>query len=112
MSVDEDAVVRDYQARVPQAKILKQHGISRLDLGIILGRKGVEVRGPHPPRREWRAVMIAEDLYDKAEEHYDAHQEELKLEGIGSRSAYIARCLRQYLTELGAGLNRRDCGGA
>ena len=51
MSVDEDAIVKDYESGVAQNKILKKHGISELELGIILGKKVSRSASMHIPPR-------------------------------------------------------------
>jgi len=50
----------------------------------------------------WRPVVIAEELYNVAKNHYEKRKEELKLKhGIRSLTAFINYCLREYLKERG-----------
>ena len=51
----------------------------------------------------WISVSIPKEIYDKAKEYYETHEEELRLKnGIRSFTGYIAFCVRKTLIEMGA----------
>lgn len=50
--------------------------------------------------KRWTAISIPIEIYEKATEYYDKHQEELKLKhGVRSLTAFIYYCIREYLKQ-------------
>jgi len=50
----------------------------------------------------WRPVVIAEELYNVAKNHYEKKKEELKLRhGIRSLTAFMNYCLRESIDHPG-----------
>lgn len=48
----------------------------------------------------WKPVVIPEELFDVAKEHYDKNKESLKLrQGVRSLTAFITYCIREYFKE-------------
>jgi len=52
--------------------------------------------------KNWRPVVIPEELYQTCKNYYEENKEDLKLrEGIRSLTAFINFCIREYLKEIG-----------
>lgn len=50
----------------------------------------------------WRPVVIAEEIYEVSQQHYEEHKDELKLRnGVRSLTGFINFCIREYLKEKG-----------
>ena len=50
----------------------------------------------------WRPVVIPDEIFEVAKEHYEEHKEELKLkDGVRSLTGFINFCIREYLKEQG-----------
>ena len=49
-----------------------------------------------------RPVVIPEEIYEVAQQHYEEHKKELKLkDGVRSLTGFINFCIREYLKEKG-----------
>ena len=52
--------------------------------------------------KAWTAISIPKEVYKKAKEYYENHEEELRIQyGVRSLSAFINFCLRERFKELG-----------
>lgn len=50
----------------------------------------------------WRPVVIPDEIYEVAKQHYEEHEEELKLRhGVRSLTGFISYCIREYWKEKG-----------
>ena len=50
----------------------------------------------------WRPVVIPEEIYDVAQQHYEEHKDELKLkDGVRSLTGFINFCIREFFKEKG-----------
>jgi len=50
----------------------------------------------------WKPVVIPDEIYEVAKQHYEEHEEELKLKhGVRSLTGFISYCIREYWKEKG-----------
>jgi hypothetical protein len=50
----------------------------------------------------WRPVVIPAEIYEKAKEYYEAHEEELKLrDGVRSLTGFLNFCIREFMKQKG-----------
>ena len=50
----------------------------------------------------WKPVIIADEIYEVAQQHYEEHEKELKLKyGVRSLTGFINFCIRERLKEQG-----------
>ena len=50
----------------------------------------------------WKPVVIPEEIYEVAKQHYEEHEKELKLKnGVRSLTGFISYCIREYWKEKG-----------
>ena len=50
----------------------------------------------------WKPVVIPDEIYEVAEQHYGEHKDELKLKnGVRSLTGFINFCIREYMKEQG-----------
>ena len=50
----------------------------------------------------WKPVVIPDEIYEVAKQHYEEHKEALKLRnGVRSFTGFLNYCIREYLKDNG-----------